>query len=799
MRVPLPWLREYCDPPLSTADVERRLTMTGTKVEAVHHHGVADVANFVVGHVEACDAHPDADRLRVCAVDVGAAHPATIVCGAPNVAAGQTVAVALPGAVLPDGTTLRPAKLRGIVSEGMILSETEIEVGAGDEGIIVLAENAAPGTPLSELLAIAADVLELEVTPNRPDCLGLYGVARELHAATGAPLAPAPWLADPGSAGPLDAVDVTVRCPDLCPRFTARVLEDVTVAPSPLWLQARLIAAGQRPISNVVDVTNYAMLLTGQPLHAFDLDRVEGAELTVRRAADGEQVTTLDGQTRTLDAGMVVIDDDAGPTSIAAIMGGERSEVHARTTRVVLEVANWDGPAIHRASSALGLRSEASSRFEKGLAPEQCDWAQAVACALLIELCGARLLPGTVDIDAQRPAPAPITLREQRVSAILGVDVERGRQAEILAALGFASEPVAEGLLVTVPPERRNDVTREVDLIEEVARIDGLEDLPARLPARRGAAGRLTHGQRVKRRAEDELAGRGLHEAVGWSFADPAVLDRLRLAPGDPLRDVVTLRNPLSESQSILRPTLLSSLLDSAAHNAARTGPDLALFESGTVFRATAAGLAEEYHELAALLCGALAPASWRGQAGGADFYSAKALLEGLFGALHLSFTLSREEWPFLHPGRSAAIEVADARLGWIGEVHPLVAGAWDLPGAAGFALDLDALAVAVPRDLQFVPFSPYPPLRRDIAVVLDSGTSAGDALAAIRGAAGDALKDARVFDVYEGEQVGRGHRSLAIALTFAAPDRTLADSDVDPAVERIVAALAELGGTLRG
>ena len=367
------------------------------KVEAVHRHGVASEENFVVGKVRSAEQHPDADRLKVCSVDIGAGDDATIVCGAPNVAAGQTVAVALPGAVMPDGTKLGRAKLRGIVSEGMILAENELEVGAGGEGIMVLADDVAAGTALAEVIAIGADVLELEITPNRPDCLGLFGVAREVHAATGAPLAAEPWAQDPGSSGPLEGITVDVQCPDLCPRFTARIFRGVSVAPSPIWLQARLLAAGQRPINNVVDITNYAMLLTGQPLHAFDLDRVAGAQLTVRRATDGELVRTLDGQERKLDAGTLVIDDADGPTSIAAIMGGERSEVSPETSDVLLEVANWDGPSIHRASWALGLRSEASSRFEKGLAPEQCMWAQAVASRLLVEICGATLEPGTLD------------------------------------------------------------------------------------------------------------------------------------------------------------------------------------------------------------------------------------------------------------------------------------------------------------------------------------------------------------------------------------------------------------------
>jgi phenylalanyl-tRNA synthetase beta chain len=400
MRVPLPWLREYCDPPLEVRAVEERLTMTGTKVEAVHHHGAPSAEGFVVGRVLAAEQHPDADRLKVCRVELGGEEPAQIVCGAPNVAAGQTVAVARPGAVMPDGTTLRTAKLRGVVSEGMILSESELALSGASEGILVLDEHLldaelAPGAALEEVLPIAMDVLELEITPNRPDCLGVYGVARELHAASGAPLAVEPWSEDAGLPGALDGVQVAVECPELCPRFTARLFEEVTIAPSPPWLKARLSAAGQRPINNVVDITNYAMLLTGQPLHAFDLDRVAGARLTVRRASPGEQVLTLDGQARTLDEQMVLIEDAEGPTSIAGVMGGARSEVAADTTRVLLEVANWNGPNIHRTSSALALRSEASSRFEKGLQPEQCMHAQAVATQLMIALCGARVAPGT--------------------------------------------------------------------------------------------------------------------------------------------------------------------------------------------------------------------------------------------------------------------------------------------------------------------------------------------------------------------------------------------------------------------
>jgi phenylalanyl-tRNA synthetase beta chain len=813
MRVPLTWLREYCDPPLDVRAIEQRLTLTGTKVEAIHHHGVGSDDGFVVGRVLDVQPHPDADRLQVCTVDLGSQAPegpATIVCGAPNVALGQTVAVALPGAVMPDETKLKSAKLRGVASEGMILAESELEIDSGPSpqgGILVLDDlmldaEFAPGTPLADVLPIATEVLELEITPNRPDCLGVFGVARELHAATGAPLSPEPWLEDPGSAGPVQGAQVVVECPDLCPRFTARVFENVNVGPSPPWLKARLTAAGQRPINNVVDITNYAMLLTGQPLHAFDLDRIAGAKLTVRRAKDGERVQTLDGQTRQLDCEMVVIDDADGPTSIAGLMGGARSEVAADTSRVLLEVATWDGPGIHRASWRLGLRSEASSRFEKGLQPEQCAHAQAVATRLMIECCGASPAPGTIDVAQEFPPLQLLRLREARVQGILGVPVAIERQAEILRSLDFASKPAPGGLEVTVPALRRDDVTREVDLIEEVARIDGVDRLPATLPARRGAAGMLTHAQRVRRAAEDAMAGRGLHEIVGWSFAEPELLDRLLLPAEDPMRGVVRLENPLSDAQSIMRPTLLGSLLDAAQHNVARNGPDIAIFESGTVYRAAAPGdrrAADEHHGLGVLLSGSLTPRSWRGAPAQADFFAAKALLAALLDQLHVEWSVLPRTWPFLHPGRSAVVLAGEQALGFVGELHPLVAGAWDMERTAAFAIDIGKVAQRAPEAIAFLGFPAVPSLRQDLAVVLPDEVAAAQVLAIARQAAGEMLQDVGVFDVYAGEQVGAGRRSLALALTFGAPDRTLTDEDVAPVRERIVAALGELGGELRG
>ena len=802
MLAPVKWLREYADPPIDTPALADRLTMTGTKVEAILRHGVDALENFVVGRVLEAEQHPDADRLSVCLVDIGDQHPSQIVCGAPNVAAGQTVAVAKPGAVMPDGSKLDKAKLRGVESNGMILAEDEVAIGTEHAGIMVLERDGLlPGTPLEQVLPIATDVLELEITPNRPDCLGVYGVAREVHAATGAPLAAPPWSDDPGAPGDVQGAAVQVDCPDLCPRFTARLFEDVKLGPSPFWLKARLMAAGQRPISNVVDITNYVMLLTGQPLHAFDLDRVAGAHLTVRRAEDGEQIETLDGLLRTLDVDMVLIEDAEGPTSIAGIMGGARSEVQGDTTRVLMEVANWNGANIHHTSLKLGLRSEASARFEKQLQPEQAREAQAVATRLMLELTGARLLPGTIDVGGAGPPSKTIALRDARVSRLLGVDIPRERSAEILTALEFKTARSHDGLEVTVPPFRRDDVTREADVIEEVARIYGLEKLPATLPSRHGASGLLTSRQRLRRQAADALTGQGLHEIVGWSFTGPELAGRLRLGAEHPLRRTVELANPLSTDLSVLRTTLLGSLLDVAAHNRARGASTLRLFEAGAVYLPDGnATLPREPYHVGAILTGAARPASWRdGAPPAVDFFAAKGVVAGLLDTLRVPWTVTRHSEPFLHPGRSARIEVGGLAVGWIGEIHPVVAAEWDLSDTvAGFELDLDA--VPEPPTPAFREVSGFPDVREDIAVVVSEDVSAARVIGVIRTAAGPLLAAVEVFDVYrDPDKLGEGNVSLALRLTYAASDRTLTDEEVAERRDAIASALQEqLGGRIR-
>jgi phenylalanyl-tRNA synthetase beta chain len=819
MRVPYSWLREYCDPGMDPAALADRLVMTGTEVERLETVGPPSGDGFVVGKVLEREQHPNADRLSVCRVETGDGER-TIVCGAPNVDAGQTVAVVLPGATMPGGMKIRKAKLRGVPSEGMILSAAELELAEEADGIIVLEDGPAPGTPLSEVLPLGEPVLEIEVTPNRSDCFGVHGVAREVHAITGAPLAADPWAEEAPAEGEGEVGDyasVAVEVPELCPRFTARVFTDVTVGPSPLWLQARLTAAGQRPINNVVDITNYVMLLAAQPLHAFDLDKVPGGGLIVRTASAGEKMTTLDDVERTFDAETVLVCDREGPSGIAGIMGGQRSEVSEATTRVLLEVACWNGTNILRTSRLLGLRSEASARFEKQLHPALCLRAQAIASRLLVEICGAKLVPGTIDVTAEPPETRKLPLRAARVRGLLGMEISQAEQKDYLERLGFEVEADGEDLAVVVPPERHYDVTREVDLIEEVARVHGIDEhLPTTLPATGRAVGGLSREQRLRRRAEDVLRDLGFDQVVGWSFTDPGEAARLRIAAEDPRATPVMLANPLSEEQSAMRTTLLGSLLDVAARNTARGASDLALFESARVYlqeavqREAVDPLAghfagdqpapfSEPHRFAAIASGALTARSWRGGGEGADFFALKGVLEALGRQLGTELEFSPAEEPFLHPGRSAAVTVGAEPAGWLGEVHPLVCRTWDLEAAVAFELDAAPLiAAASLGEESYEDVTTFPAVYQDLAVVVPAATPAGEVRAAVLAGGGELLAAAEVFDLYEGEQVGAERKSLALNLEFRAPDRTLTDEEVAAVRETIKAKLDEIGGSLR-
>jgi len=796
MRVPAAWLRAYCNPGLSAQEIGDRLTLAGVELERVERVGVGETEAFVVGKVLTSERHPDADRLTVCTVDDGSGEPRTIVCGAPNVAAGQTVAVARPGALMPDGTKLGEAKLRGVRSSGMILAEDEVGIGEDHAGIMVLPGDLPAGAPLVDHLQIADEVLDFEVNPNRPDCLAVYGVAREVHAVTGGPLAEDPATSDAEPSGGDTAADhATVEIdPEICLRFTGRVFEDVKIGPSPLWLKAHLMAAGQRPISNVVDITNYVMLLTGQPLHAFDLDEVRGSRIVVRKARQGERMTTLDDVEREFDSDTALVCDAEGPSGIAGIMGGQISEVSDGTTRVLMEAATWVGPNILQSSKRLALRTEASTRFEKQLHPDLAMAAQRLSARLMVELCGARMVPGTIDVYPSPAEARRVGLRPERLHKLLGEEIPDQEAIGILDRLGLSPARVDGRVETTVPPWRSSDIEREADLVEEVARIYGLDKLPITLPARQRAVGRLTPAQRLRRRLEDELRDRGLHETITWSFTSPEAIERVRLGDVPLLR----LANPLSEEQSVMRPLLLPGLLDAARHNAARGRAGAALFESAHVYMATGpldapdgspggATPSEERHHIGGLLSGS-------------DFYAAKGVVDGLLSAAGVDWWAEPAPRPFLHPGRAASILAGDERkLGWIGELHPLVAREWDLKGVAAFEIDFDLLLGVVPAEVRsYAEVSSFPAVIQDLAVVVDEDVAAAEIEEAVREGAGDLLERLRLFDVYRSEQIGEGRKSIALSMEFRAPDRTLTDEEVAERRTAIEQRLGEIGGRLR-
>ncbi|HET9114737.1 MAG TPA: phenylalanine--tRNA ligase subunit beta [Gaiellaceae bacterium] len=746
MRIPVGWLREYVRVDATTAEIAQALSISTAEVNGIERVGVdGELGLFRVGHVLEAEKHPDADRLQLTSVDVGEDRPYSIVCGAWNFGAGAKVAVALPGATLPNGLTLERRKLRGQISEGMILAEDELDLGTDHSGIIVLEDSLEPGTPLADVLPLVDEVLDVEATGNRADLYAVYGIAREVAALFGGELLPMPGTEPPGDGA--EPVGIGIDDPEGCLRFIGRTFRDVAIGESPLWLKARLRHAGVRSISNVVDVTNYVMLALGSPLHAYDLDLLRGG-LVARRAREGEKVRTLDGEERTLSAEDLVIADAERAVGLAGIMGGEETEVSAETKNVLLEAANFEPIGILRSSERHALRTEGSNRWEKGVDPYVAGTAATYASQLIVELSGARWT-GAEDVQAAMPKPATIRLRPDRASELIGLEVPEEEQTDILAPVGF--DRLKSGY--RVPTWRARDVTREVDLIEEVARFK-LPEVPFTLPRRDAMFGRLTRAQRLRRVVEDALVGAGYAEVYNPTF----------VAEGD-----LRLPEPLSSEAAALRTDLHASLLEPARRNADAGADDVALFEVARVYRGRGAGeLPEEHWHVAGIAEGGFAEAKWA--------------VEQIYSALGLEPAYERTSEPFLHPGKAA--RTAD---GWLGELHPAVME--DTWGA--FELDLDALADAAPEVVGFDPVSPYPELRQDLAFVVAEDVPAAELLDAIREAAGELLRELAVFDEYRGEQIGEGKRSLAFRLAFGSPEGTLTDEDVAPIRASIVDALA--------
>ena len=756
MKVPFSWLREYVATSATPAELARRLSISSLEVERVMQVGVPDVdgnlGHFVVGRVLVADPHPNADRLQLCQVDIGNSESQQIVCGAWNFAAGATVAVGLPGALLPGFPgPLEERPLRGQVSRGMILAEDEVGLGADHAGIMLLPDGIEPGTPLGDVLPLVDHVLDVTPTMNRPDLLSMVGVAREVAALFDGALTPPSPEDPPVTAN--EPVEIAVEDFEGCPRYIGRAFRNVAVGPSPQWLRSRLHLAGMRSISNVVDVTNYVMHVWGSPLHAFDRAKLAGGRIVVRRAHPGETLRTLDGTSRALLPSDLLITDGEKAVALAAIMGGLESEVGEGSSEILLEAANFEPIGVLKTSERLALRTEGSNKWEKGVDPHAAGPAAVLASRLLVDHAGAELV-GSADVHAGLPERPVVTLRPERSNRVIGLDIPPEEQRSTLERLGFE---VDDAWQVTVPTWRARDVTREIDVVEEVARVV-LDRVPRTMPLRRSVVGHLTPVQRFRRALEDILVGAGFTEVYTWS-----------LVPSDPDPGAARLPDPMSGEHAVLRTTLLQGLIEAARVNVDAGNSDIRLFELAHVYLPSDGALPHEPWRLGGIVEG--------------GFEHARAAVEVLYETFHLPLEARRATIGHLHPGKAAATDA-----GWFGELHPtLLEGGWGV-----FELDVAELMAPLGERILYDDVITYPANRQDIAVVVGAEVEAGAIVDAVREAGRPELREARVFDVYRGDQVGPGRKSVAIHLVFQAPDRTLTDEDAAAARSRIVDLLAE-------
>ena len=785
MKITVNWLREYVDVDWDVTELVHRLTMAGLEAESVEDLG-QQLAGIVVGHVLEGDPHPNADRLSVCRVDVGDGTPRTIVCGAPNVAAGQTVAVVLPGSALPDGTVIGKAKLRGVASEGMICSEVELGLGDDASGILVLPEDFPVGAPLAQAAGLQDVAIDFEVTPNRPDCLSVVGIAREVAALAGQALRLPSTQLDESGAAVSDSARVDIEDAEGCPRYVARVIRGVQVGPSPRWLQDRLRAVGQRPINNVVDVTNFVMLELGQPLHAFDLARLEQQRIVVRRAQPGEALTTLDGARHELDGDVLVIADGQRPVALAGIMGGAESEVTSTTTDVLLESAYFDPRLIRRTAARFGLRTEASARFERGADWALPDVANRRAAALIAETCGGLVAAGGIDVAPGRLRRRTLTLRPQRASELLAVDLSAAMCRTYLERLGCSVRDTDDGRLEVDAPSFRPDLEREIDLVEEVGRVHGYEEVPVNVELRGPAPTRAGGAYDEQRRLRRTLTAAGLDEALTSSIVP------------DPWAELTgpvgcRLANPPADGVSCLRTSLVPGLLDVAGRNFRQRAPGLGLFEVGQVFVADEAGGHREVLRVAGLLAGMTSASPWRQEHRRADVLDLKGIVEVLLEGLTQA-TFEADQPPMWRAGQAARVGLGDTPLGTLGQLDAQLAARFDLPSDTYiFEFDCAVLFAAWAAESPvFRPLPKFPPIERDLAIVLDAQIAAGRVAAEIQAVAPDLVENVDLFDVYDGDQVEAGKRSLAFSLRLRSADRTLEDGDADGVVN---AALERLQG----
>ena len=839
MRISYEWLKELIDVPENPEELVGEFIRTGTEVDHIEKTG-AHLDHVVTGLVLTKEPHSDSDHMSVCMEDVGMYHtdeqgnpvPLQIVCGAQNFEAGDKVVVALEGAVLPGDFKIKKAKKRGIDSCGMNCSTRELGLGDEHDGIIILPKDAPVGVPFGEYAQLSDTVLDCEITPNRPDCLSMLGIAREVGAIYNKPMhADLPQITHEVPVCSNQVVDVTIDDSSRCSRYVARVVRNVKVAPSPEWLCRRVIAAGARPINNVVDITNYVMFLTGQPLHAFDFDKLSDAGATesqcgcscapnaeqqdkrhivVRAAHEGEKLTTLDGIERNLTCDMTVITDNGHtPIALAGVMGGANSDIDETTTTILLESACFDAGHTSRTSRSLNLISEASMRYERQVDAAFCGAAADIAAVLFEEICGAEVLQGCVDVYPEPVETADIVLRFDRVRALIGATIENDEMRDMLTALGcdIVEEFDGDGIQVhVIAPTNRPDLTREIDLVEEIVRLWGMDRVVPTLPAARNHAGGLTTDQRRERTVGGVLRACGLCETSTYCFADPQDLVRLGLE-SDALGVPVEIINPLVADESEMRRSMLPGLLHAVSYNQAHGVSDIALYEIGRIFIGHAhKSLPQEPLYAAGVIAGNRCDKTWNTAERAADFFDAKGIVEEVLHALCITKVRFKvadgTTYPWLQPGQAAEVIAQNRTLGWVGAIHPNVCAAYDIDGAVfAFCLSMKDLLALAQNQLPYKDVPTLPGVDVDLALVVDESVTAEQIMQRLTSAGGKLLASAVLFDVYRDPvRVGEGKKSMAYALTYRAADHTLSSEEVEAAHAKLVRKVCGgLGAEVRG
>ncbi|HDP2916047.1 TPA: phenylalanine--tRNA ligase subunit beta [Staphylococcus aureus] len=794
------WLKEYVTIDDSVSNLAERITRTGIEVDDLIDY-TKDIKNLVVGFVKSKEKHPDADKLNVCQVDIGEDEPVQIVCGAPNVDAGQYVIVAKVGGRLPGGIKIKRAKLRGERSEGMICSLQEIGISSNyvpktfESGIYVFSEAQVPGTDALQALYLDDQVMEFDLTPNRADALSMIGTAYEVAALYNTKMTKPDTTSNELELSANNELTVTIENEDKVPYYSARVVHDVTIEPSPIWMQARLINAGIRPINNVVDISNYVLLEYGQPLHMFDQDAIGSQQIVVRQANEGEKMTTLDGTERELLTSDIVITNGQTPIALAGVMGGDFSEVKEQTSNIVIEGAIFDPVSIRHTSRRLNLRSESSSRFEKGIATEFVDEAVDRACYLLQTYANGKVLKDRVSSGELGAFITPIDITADKINRTIGFDLSQNDIVTIFNQLGFDTE-INDDVITVQVPSRRKDITIKEDLIEEVARIYGYDDIPSTLPVfEKVTSGQLTDRQYKTRMVKEVLEGAGLDQAITYSLVSKEDATAFSMQQ----RQTIDLLMPMSEAHASLRQSLLPHLIEAASYNVARKNKDVKLFEIGNVFFANGEGeLPDQVEYLSGILTGDYVVNQWQGKKETVDFYLAKGVVDRVSEKLNLEFSYRRADIDGLHPGRTAEILLENKIVGFIGELHPTLAADNDLKRTYVFELNFDALMSVSVGYINYQPIPRFPGMSRDIALEVDQNIPAADLLSTIHAHGGNILKDTLVFDVYQGEHLEKGKKSIAIRLNYLDTEETLTDERVSKVQAEIEAALIEQGAVIR-